>query len=83
MLFYSESFKEFAGPISASLRLGITTPIEEMSQLWLTVSSTASDLTGRRFEPKISRSGDERVTADVVAGSQMILGYADEHHYQQ
>ena len=62
-LYYAEACNEFAGPISASLRPGNTAPFEEMSQRWRAVGNTVSDLTGPRFEPRTSRSRDERVTA--------------------
>ena len=60
---YAEACNELAGPISASLRPGNTAPFEEMSQRWLAVGNTVSDLTGQRFESQTSRSRDERITA--------------------
>ena len=51
------------GPISASLQLGTTAPFEEMSQQWLAVGNTESDLTDPRFEPQTFRFRDECITA--------------------
>ena len=50
---YAEACNELVGPISASLRPGNTAPFEEISQRWLAVGNTASDLTGRdlNFRP--------------------------------
>ena len=50
------------GPISASLCPG-NTAFDEMSQQWQAVGNTVSDWTGPGFEPRISRSRDERVIA--------------------
>ena len=55
-LSYAEASKEWAGPISASLRQG----------------NTASNLTCRRFEPKISRSRNERITARPTGWSKLL-----------
>ena len=49
--------------ISVSLNPSNTVPFEEMSQRWLAVGNTVSDLTSLRFESQTSRSRDERVTA--------------------
>ena len=65
-LYYAEACNEFAGPISASLRLSNTAPFEEMLQRWQTVGNTVFDLTGPRFKPQTSRSRDERVTARLT-----------------
>ena len=46
-----------------SLRPGSTASFEEMLQQWRAVADTTSDLSGPRFEPQISLSTDERVTA--------------------
>ena len=62
-LYYAKVCNEFAGPISELLCSGNAASFEEMSQRWRAVGNTVSDLTGPRFEPQISRSGDERVTA--------------------
>ena len=51
-----------ATSLSTSLRPG-TQLFEEMSQRWLTVGNTVSDLTGPRFEPQTSLSRGERTTA--------------------
>ena len=50
---YAEACNEFAGPISASLRLGNTAPLEETLQRQRAVGNTVSDLTGPRFEPDL------------------------------
>ena len=63
LLNYAEACNEFPGPISVSLRPGNTALFEEMSQRWRVVGNTVFDLTGPRFEPQISRSRDEGVTA--------------------
>ena len=60
---YTKACNELTGQISASLRLGNTAPLEEMSQRWRAVDNTVLDLTGLRFEPQTSRSRDERVIA--------------------
>ena len=60
---YAEACNELAGLFSASLRLGNTTPFEEMSQRGRAVGNIAFDLTGPRFEPQTSCFRDERVTA--------------------
>ena len=60
---YAEACNELAGSISASLHPGNTAPFEEKSQRWRAVGNTVSNLTSPRFEPQISRSRDERVTA--------------------
>ena len=59
VLYYAETRKELARPISASLHPGNTASLEEMSQRWRAVGNTVSDLTGARFEPQTSRSRDE------------------------
>ena len=41
-------------------------PFEEMSQRWRAIGNTVSDLTGAIFEPQISQSRDERVTARLT-----------------
>ena len=43
-----------------------TAAFEEMSQQWRAVGSTEYDLTDSRFEPQISRSRDEWVTARPI-----------------
>ena len=58
-----EASKELAGPVSVSLCQGNTAPFEKMSQLWLAVGNTVSDLTGLRLESQTFSSRDERVTA--------------------
>ena len=60
-LYYAEACKEFAEPISTSLRPGNTAPFEEVLQRWPAVVNTVSDSTGPRFEPRISRSRNEDV----------------------
>ena len=50
------------GSIFASLRPGNTASFEETSQRWRAVGNTESDLTGPRFEPRNSRSRNERGT---------------------
>ena len=62
-LHYAKACNELARPISASLRPRNTAPFEEMLQRWRSVGNTVSDLTGPRFEPLISSSRDERITA--------------------
>ena len=62
-LYHAEACKEFAGPISASVRPCNTAPFEVMSQRWQAIGNTVSDLTGTRFEVRTSRSRDESVTA--------------------
>ena len=62
LLYYVEACNELAGPISASLRSGNTTPFEEMSQRWQEVGNNVSDLTCPKFEPETFRSKDELVT---------------------
>ena len=42
---------------------GSTVPFEEMSQRWRAIGNTVSNLTDLIFEPRTSRSRDERVTA--------------------
>ena len=66
---YAEACNELAGPISASLRPGNKTSLEEMSQR-CRVGNTVSDLTGPRFESQTSRSRDERGTARPTGRSQ-------------
>ena len=61
-LYYAEVFNELAGLISASLRQGNTASFEEMSQGWRAVGNTA------RFELQTSRSRDERITLNQLAG---------------
>ena len=61
-LLHAEACNEYAGAISASLRLGNTSPFKEMLQQRQAVGNTASDLTGPRFEPQTFRSREERDT---------------------
>ena len=61
-LYDTKACKELAGPISMPLRPGNTAPFKEMSQRWLAVGNTVSDLTGPRFEPWNSRSNDKHIT---------------------
>ena len=51
------------GPIFALLRSDDTAVFEETSPWKRAVGNTVSNLTGRRFEPRTSRSRDERATA--------------------
>ena len=63
-LYYAKACNDFTGLICASLHPGNTDPFGGMStQRWLAVGNTVFNLTGPRFEPQISRSRDERVTA--------------------
>ena len=62
-LYYAEASNEFAGPISASLRLANAVCFKQISQRWQAVGNTMSGLTGPRFEPQTSRSKDERIIA--------------------
>ena len=66
-LYYAEACKEFAVPISTSLRPSNTAPFEKMSKQWKAVGNTVSDLTGSRFAPQTSCSQDERATLDQLA----------------
>ena len=66
LLYYTEAYKEFAGPICASLRPGNSALCKQMSQRWQMVDNTVSDLTGERFQPQTSRSRDECVTARPI-----------------
>ena len=50
IIHYAEACNEIAEFISASFRPDSTAPFEEMSQRWRAVGSTASNLTGQRFE---------------------------------
>ena len=45
-LYYVEAGNELAGPIPAPFRPGNSAPFEEMSQRWLAVDNSVSDLTG-------------------------------------
>ena len=74
LMYYAEACNELAGPISASLRLGSTASFEEMSQSWRAVGNTVSDLTSPRFEPQISCSRDESVTARPTGRCQFFVG---------
>ena len=55
-LYYIKACNEFAGPISASLRLGNTALFKEMLQRWQEVGNTVSDLTRLKFEPSASEA---------------------------
>ena len=57
----AEACNELVGPISASLRPGNTASIEEISRSVRSRCNIVSDLTGPRFEPRTTRSKDERV----------------------
>ena len=61
--------KDFAAPISASLRPGYTAPFEEMPQRWRAVGNIVPDLTAPRFKPQTSRSRDERPTGRYSGNS--------------
>ena len=62
-LCYAKACNKFVGPISTSLHLCSTAPFKEMLQWWRAVGNSVSDLTDPRFEPQISCSKDENVTA--------------------
>ena len=63
-LYYAKACNDFTGLISASLRPGNTDPFGGMStQRWQAGGNAVFNLTSPRFEPQISRSRDERVTA--------------------
>ena len=58
---------------------GNTDPFGGMStQRWQAVGNTVSNLTGPRFEPQISRSRDERVTARPNESQINYCGTADD-----
>ena len=61
-LYYAIACNNLAEPITASLRLGNTAPIEEILLQYRIVDNTVSDLLGPRFEPQISCSKDECLT---------------------
>ena len=61
--------KDFAAPISASLRPGYTALFEEMPQRWRAVGNTVRDLTAPGFKPQTSRSRDERPTGRYSGNS--------------
>ena len=60
---------------------GNTAPFKEMLQRWRAVGNTVSDLTGPRFEPQTSRSGDELVTARLVRRHLFPLYFIEENNW--
>ena len=59
-----------SGLSSASLCPRYTAPFEEMSQQWLAIGNTVSNLTGPRFAPQTSRSRNECVTASFIEANE-------------
>ena len=69
MLYYTEAYNGFAGPILASA----TQVFKEMLQRWSVVANTVSDFVGPISEPQISRSIDKRVISLDQPASELGL----------
>ena len=72
-LLYAEACNEFAGPISAALRLRAKHLFLKKcrrSDEPLAFGNTVSNLTGSRFEPQAFRFRGERVTARPTGGEE-------------
>ena len=67
-LLYVEAWKEFVGPISASLHRSNTDPFEEMSLRWRAVGNAFCDLNSKRFEPKTSAPETKTLPLDYTTG---------------
>ena len=62
--------KDFAAPISASLRPGYTAPFEEMPQRWRAVGNTVPDLTARdlNLRPPAPETNDQLASPSRPTG---------------
>ena len=65
-LYYAEACNKFAGPISASLRLGNTAPFGKMSQRWRVIGNTMPNLIGPRFAPQTPTSETNALPLDQL-----------------
>ena len=63
-IYYAQTYNEFAGPISESLRL---------LQRWWAVGSTVSDFTGIRFEPQTPRPTDKSVSSRLTGRYKLMI----------